>query len=445
MMTSITKRRANFILMFTVSFTICLLMTAAYVHNKSQLEYTQMEQLAMVHTNKVSSVLNKLLYKTQVLSALVIQNDGQIGDFERVAATVLDDPSIRNVLLAPDGIVSHVYPLEKNEKVIGLNYFSEGAGNQEAVAAKESGQLVLGGPFDLIQGGQALVGRYPVYLGEHTEANFWGLVSVTLNYPQALEGAALEQLQSQGYAYEIWRISPETGQKQIIASSCYDYSKNAPFIEYPMQILNANWYFRLSPVRSWYQYPETWILSFAGLVISLLTASLVAHNQDLRQMKAELEDLTYHDALTRVLNRRGAYKALERLMTDSIQPFVLCYLDLNHFKKINDTYGHSTGDKMLQHFVNVVQRHLDDSHIFARIGGDEFLLVCTGHANKKETILFLERLYIDLQEKVVFAGGESGELSFSAGMAVYPADGDNIDDLILLADKAMYDDKGRVL
>lgn len=77
----------------------------------------------------------------------MIQSDGEVKDFESVAATIVDDPAIRNVILAPAGIVSHVYPLKGNERVLGLNYFLEGEGNREAVMAKKFGQLVLGGPF----------------------------------------------------------------------------------------------------------------------------------------------------------------------------------------------------------------------------------------------------------------------------------------------------------
>lgn len=93
--------------------------------------------------------------RQEILSALVIQSDGEVKDFESVAATIVDDPAIRNVILAPAGIVSHVYPLKGNERVLGLNYFLEGEGNREAVMAKKFGQLVLGGLFNLVQGGQA--------------------------------------------------------------------------------------------------------------------------------------------------------------------------------------------------------------------------------------------------------------------------------------------------
>lgn len=436
-----SKRWIGFLLVFSLSFALCLLVTTAYVRNKSNMEFAQMEQLVLTRANKINNVITKLLYKTQVLSALVIQNNGEIREFERVAATIVDDPAIRNVLVAPGGVVSHVYPREGNEKVLGFNYFTKSEGNQESIAAKERGQLVLGGPFHLVQGGQALVGRLPVYLGERSEKDFWGLVSVTLNYPQALDGAELDQLKNQGFAYEIWRISPDTNARQIIAHSDYDYNRHARYVEKPMSILNADWYFRLSPIRNWYEYPETWIFTIAGLLISLLIASLVMHNCDLQRMKAELEDITYNDALTGTLNRRGVFQALEALLAEPQAHFTLCYIDLNQFKSINDTYGHNTGDQMLRQFAAVFMRRIQENHIFARIGGDEFIFICKEAEEAVDA--FFAQVRADLRQAVVEVPGGALTIAFSMGKASYPADGKTIDALIASADSEMYREKMR--
>ncbi|MFR5881500.1 MAG: hypothetical protein ACLUEQ_12225 [Cloacibacillus evryensis] len=72
--------------------------------------------------------------------------------------------------------------------------------------------------------GQALVGRLPVYTGRDSVEKFWGLVSVTL-YPEALNGAELDQLKAQGFAFEIWRINPDDGKRRVIAHSGYLYDQ----------------------------------------------------------------------------------------------------------------------------------------------------------------------------------------------------------------------------
>lgn len=428
------RRSLRFLAAFIAAYLLCLLVTGVFIHNKSRMESALMEQIVLTRANKVSNVITKLLYKTQVLSALVIQNSGEIVDFERVAATIMDDPAIKNVILAPNGIVTNTYPLEGNEQVIGLNYFSEGEGNLEAMQARDSGQLVLGGPFHLVQGGQALVGRLPVYTkGENGTSQFWGLVSVTLRYPEALEGAELNQLKEQGYAFEIWRISPDTNQRQVIAHSEYDYNSDAPYVEKPLTILNAEWHFRISPIRNWYQFPETWIFLVIGFLVSLLFGSLILHNFDLAEMEKTLENLTYTDPLTGARNRRGIFHTLEELTTRPDASFVLSYMDLDGFKVLNDTYGHAAGDKMLEQFAATFFRHMGPHDVFGRIGGDEFILICTGAAGEERLRRLLETVRKDLASRQ----GADG-VSFSAGWAVYPRNGDTADELLAHADAAMY-------
>lgn len=398
------------------------------------MERAQMEQLLLVNSNKVENVITKLLYKTQVLAALVIQNNGNIKEFEQVASIVVDDISIRNVILAPDGIVTHVYPLEENETVLGLNFFADGDGNKEAILARDQKQLVLGGPFNLIQGGQALVGRLPVYI----KGKFWGIVSVTLNYPQVLAEAELDQLKTQGCAFEIWRISPDTKERQMIANSNYDYNARAPYVEKPLNILNASWFFRISPIRNWYEYTETWIFILFGCFVSFLVASLGTHNLELSKMRCNLEHLSYLDPLTGILNRRGILEKLEQLIKDHPKPFLLCYVDLNDFKQINDQYGHNVGDRVLNGFAQIVKRNLKQNHFFGRIGGDEFLILFKNESDIKKMERFLFTVAQECQDAVQNKEGKKISILFSTGTASYPQEAVTMDELICVADNKMY-------
>lgn len=238
-----------------------------------------------------------------------------------------------------------------------------------------------------------------------------------------MDGAELVQLKNQGFAYEIWRVSPDTNERQIISSSNYAYNKNSNYVEQPMQILNAEWFFKLSPIKDWYDYLETWIFTFLGILISLLLASLVRHNYELEQMKAELEELTYHDTLTGILNRRGAFKYMEKLLAVPNEKLILCYMDLDKFKKINDTYGHGIGDMVLQQFTNIMRENITGCHIFARIGGDEFVLIFKNTSDMNSTKVFFKRISEKLKKSVTVSSKEKIDISFSVGQAVYPVDG----------------------
>lgn len=215
-------------------------------------------------------------------------------------------------------------------------------------------------------------------------------------------------------------------------------------MELPLTILNAEWFFRLSPIRRYYQYPEMWAFILAGLLVSWLIASLAVHNYDLKKIRKELEALTVKDILTGTLNRRGLFRELGALVVRPGAEFILCYVDLNRFKSVNDTYGHLAGDRVLEHFASVVCGCPGDDRIFARIGGDEFIVVFKDTNDREKAAAFFESLAEKL--RAPFYIGDSRELpgiSFSMGMALYPSQARDIDTLIICADKAMYRDKSQ--
>lgn len=434
-----SKRSFGLLCILLILSTIASLFLA---QRKFQVEHGKVEMIILNQSNKITNVLSKLLYKTQALASLIIQNNGEIVNFEKAAIAIVDDPAILNVLLAPNGIVRDVYPKEGNEAVLGLNFFSEGAGNKEAVQAQKTGEMVLGGPFPLIQGGHAIVGRLPIFLNdENGNKRFWGLVSVTLKFPQALDGAELNTLSERGLGFEIWRISPDTNKRQVIAASPF-FNENTPFIERPLHILNASWFFRVSPIKFWYQYIESWVYIFIGIIGSFLITALIQHARDLGRIRLQLEDIVYKDPLTGLLNRRGFFETLASFI-DANKPFYLCYLDLNNFKFINDTYGHNIGDTVLLRFSEELQKNLQGiPNSFGRIGGDEFIVLLQSDISEEQIAKLFEKIQTSLHS-IKLVRDDDFRISFSIGIATYPSDGKDSDALINTADKKMYSDKER--
>lgn len=427
---------------FLVSAAVCSVLLVIAVAQKTALEKLTMERLIVEKSIKITEIISGLIYKTQAVSALVIQNDGRVEDFERVAATLSDDPAILNILVAPGGVVSSVYPAAANREVVGYNLLGSGQGNREAIRAKEIGQLVFGGPFNLVQGGKALVGRLPVWLpaGDGGKT-FWGLVSVTLKYPEALYGAGLDTLEKHGFAYEIWRTNPDSNEKQIIARSETRYSPSTAFIEKAVPIFNAEWYFRIMPVRHWYEHGENWILIFGCLSLSLLIGVVVQSNSELMSVKYELEAMVHTDSLTGLLNRKGLFSELRGLFGRA-EEFTLHFIDLNDFKRLNDQYGHSRGDFALIEFSRRIGKHLGKEQIFARISGDEFILVDTEkHEDDPDGDARWRTIEAEFDAPLFFVGGAPVTLSFSRGVAHYPRDGMDVDELIIIADRNMYGQK----
>ena len=422
---------------FALSLLVCASFIVFTVARKSELQKLSMERLIIDKGIQITETITKLLYKTQGLAALVIQSNGEVTNFERSAAAMIDNAAILNILLAPDGVVSHVYPLQGNGKLIGYNLLGEGAGNREAVLAKEKSDLVFGGPFPLMQGGgQALVGRYPVWLEKSPgHKQFWGLVSVTLKYPQVLNGAGLHNLQKDGYAYEVWRINPDTNKRQVIAGT-NNYSANTPYIEKQLRLLNADWFFRILPVRLWYEYADNWMLIAAGLGLSLLVGIMVQSNRNLKAVKEELENTIRFDAVTGLLNRIGFYQKVNSLIGGKT-PFRLYCFDVNYFKKINFMYGRRAGDAVLKELCDLLEPHVTKDHVFARIDGDELAIATPEEIRLEEGEKNLSAVIQALDKTVQIDKNRSIPLSFCSGMAQFPDDGETVDKLLAHAEREM--------
>ncbi|MCL2627703.1 MAG: ATP-binding protein [Oscillospiraceae bacterium] len=288
--------KTKILLTFLITFIFFGFIGFFTIQNRINAEKEQTQRLILEHSNRLNDVISKQLYKTQALAALVVKGDGTVDDFQKTAAVLATDiPTLANFLLAPGGVVTDVYPLEGNEAVIGLAFFDEvgHAGNKEAILARDTGELVMAGPFTLRQGIRGLTGRYPVYIASDTdEMVFWGLVSVSLRFPDALEDTGLSALDAQGILYELWRIDPDTDEKQIIASNKEHPVINAAYLERLINIHNAQWYFRIYITTSWYEYPETWISFLLALSLSLFIAFIIQSKNAAEQNAARVQEAT---------------------------------------------------------------------------------------------------------------------------------------------------------
>ena len=424
---------------FLISIIFCTFLISVTIINKINVEKMRLEQQIAECTHRISEYISKLLYKTQTLSAIVIQGNGNIESFDILAPSIVDDPVIQNVLMAPDGIVTKIYPLEENSEMIGWNYFSSGSGNKEAMTAKELGNLVLAGPIDIIQGGQALSGRLPVFIDTPDEKRkFWGITTVTLKFPQVMECAEFEIFDTYGSAYELWRISPDTNVKQIIATNYERYRPISDYIEKPVSILNAEWYLRVSLNRMWYNYPENFGLIFAGFCISFIVFFVMQNNYDLKKMQSVFEIMAITDSLTGIFNRRHFLEIVHISLEKSRRLNEKCFLimlDIDRFKKINDVYGHQIGDKVIVDIVARIKSDIRPYDIFARYGGEEFIIFASG-INENEVYNMTERLRLSLCSREFNYDDISINVSASFGIAQVIEC--NLDRAIKHSDEALY-------
>ncbi|WP_310448777.1 EAL domain-containing protein [Sulfuritalea sp.] len=247
------------------------------------------------HAHELQRNIENALSATYSLAALIRQGRGNIENFEAVASQMLPFyPGVTALQLAPGGVVRHSVPLAGNEKAIGHELLKDPARTKEAFLARDTGKLTLAGPFNLIQGGLGVVGRLPVYLdGERGTSTFWGFTTVLIRFPDVLEGINLDKLIAQGFAYELWRIHPDTGLRQTIATSSPELRLSDP-VEAMLQVPNATWTFSLAPIKGWGDPLGLSLKLALGLIFSLLLALLAklvlqlkAHQQGLERLIVE--------------------------------------------------------------------------------------------------------------------------------------------------------------
>jgi diguanylate cyclase (GGDEF)-like protein len=162
--------------------------------------------------------------------------------------------------------------------------------------------------------------------------------------------------------------------------------------------------------------------------------------KELESAKENIEHLANHDALTGLPNRRlfnehasQAVKLGHRKKTK----FSLLMIDLNQFKKINDTYGHMVGDQVLKEVAKRFKEGLRDSDLISRWGGDEFAILAFDINNKSDVVKIITRVF-NVFDRPIEANGRYFNIEMSIGAAIYPNDGENQRVLFHNADDALY-------
>jgi diguanylate cyclase (GGDEF)-like protein len=176
------------------------------------------------------------------------------------------------------------------------------------------------------------------------------------------------------------------------------------------------------------------------------TQALDEANQHLREQETILTKLAHYDELTEVANRSFLTEQFKHLLARAKRDefsFAIFFLDLNYFKTINDTYGHKTGDELLIHTARQLRQTLRESDIVGRLGGDEFLILVEIKPEDANLAVLIEKIKLAIASPITINEQEY-ITSVSIGVAQYPIDGDEIDTLMNIADKRMYQDKRRI-
>jgi diguanylate cyclase (GGDEF)-like protein/PAS domain S-box-containing protein len=162
-----------------------------------------------------------------------------------------------------------------------------------------------------------------------------------------------------------------------------------------------------------------------------------------KRAERRIRYLARYDALTKIPNRMQFQHLLQQAIARVLRAhtgLALLYLDMDHFKEVNDTFGHGAGDRVLEALTERLTGTLPPDTVLGRLAGDEFALFIDGisESTAREVVQHLSQDILNVVQQPFYVGGQEIFLSASIGVALCPRDAENVIDLIRNADAAMY-------
>ena len=416
---------------------ICLVGLIVYktdTHEKNQ-RHILAQLNATTYGERIKNEIADGIGITDTLEQILISENGEIHQFETIAGNLMSD-SIESVQLAPNGVVTDIYPAEGNEAG-KIDLLHDKDRKEISCYARDNHATITQGPFELKQGGYGIAVRNPVYLKDKSgQEYFWGFDIVILRV-QDIFSDTVSALSNFGYEYKILKTDiPWSDTYKVVYQS--DGQIDHP-ISYAFTVGDGTWKLEVTPKTGWRNNTLLIIISGMFLTISLLLSVLTRVWLVAKEHKNKYKILARTDSLTNIYNRYGFDELAEKIISKNPQThFVAALLDIDDFKFINDIYGHSYGDKALKSLADSMKAFFPSDALLGRNGGDEFCILlpnCTFKEADKQLQQFTK-----LPKTFSYHGKE---LAFyiSLGYAEYPTFAASPSQLMRCADAALYEIK----
>lgn len=281
-----TMKNKNLIYQVLISFVLVSVLTnmaCLFIRNsviqqeKLKAEYTVNSTINRVEI-KLESYIEKVGFLKKTIEAGIDLDDAY---FESVASRLYgDDPAVKTIELAPNGIIQNVYPFKENQKAIGMNMLAEHERKEAATLAKDTRKYTLEGPYDLKQGGKGALLYDPIYVNE----KFWGFSILVIDWDAFLDEIHLSDLKKASYDFVIWKTDRVTKKKIIISQSSKNIDSNTLLIK--CKLPNNKWNFEIVPKQGWINTYVMISLAVASILIDFLVTAAIAqfeirHRKDL--------------------------------------------------------------------------------------------------------------------------------------------------------------------
>jgi diguanylate cyclase (GGDEF)-like protein len=375
-------------------------------------------------------------------------------------------------------VLTYVEPMGKNVAAWGLDLNADPARRSIVERARDNGVMASGSGITLLRDGSSRTAstltRLAVYRGggvpkslEERRASYRGLVGSTVRIKEMVESTVSKENLSRmrvriydggddpGAAARLLFDSAASGDPGAAAKRV-DYSEHT--VSQSVAVGDRDWQLLLTPLRDPVDAAEK--IAMAGLLIASLAISLMLfglmsslaisesrgaelakRNREAALLREKLREQAMHDELTGLYNRHYVQEwfglELRRAQRHG-RPIAAILLDVDHFKRFNDTFGHEAGDRVLREVAGVLRRFARQSDVTSRYGGEEFLVLlpeCPFDAGLRKAEQLREEV---AKLKLEYNNKPLGAVTVSLGVAAFPDHAKESEELLRRADEALY-------
>lgn len=367
---------------FVILFGFLIGTYVEFTRSVTEKENDMNQHLAVIKSN-INEITNYNFSKmVGVTTYLSVNNDIDIEKLDYFVQQVVDSDNniISNLGIFDDTTAVYLYPYEPNVEMSNINLLDIPSQRDDALIVKERLEVVITPPVELVQGGLGIMTRMPIILSDGT---YWGQLGYMMVYQDVIDKLSTN---TDMYTYKITQHNND-GSFHVVYDSGFEdyyYLVDSHNVELPsgywsVQVGYNNVFELLSPVL--------YILLSAAILLFILSIYII-HKLNLQN--AKLLDVSQRDELTGLKNRRAVKELLETFNSALM-------LDVDDFKKINDTYGHYTGDEILLQLSRRLESILRDDDVVVRWGGEEFVVLMTS-VDKESVLVVANRVLTIFKE-----------------------------------------------
>ncbi|SKC31519.1 Response regulator PleD [Photobacterium piscicola] len=431
----------------SVAIVISLLLTLIVVEMFFLNEKKQFELLSkkndLVFEQDVSKIINNeinnMVITLKTFNLLFKSTNYDSSQFNILAKEVMTtNSSVSELQFAPLGIIQLTYPYSKNNSAVGHNLNRLKKRHKGVSLSIKNQSLTLIGPIRLIQNNRlSFILRLPIF---NEKSKFTGFIIAISD----LEGLS-NKLPFKNLSYKIQGFDPD-GEMLTIFDNIID-TKKGPISVFNVPVPNGNWLFSMQNDK----YNEQkhviiriilylTVLSFFFYIYKRERQLLLTHSH-ISDANNILKLAIFTDELTNIYNRRYMNNVLRQIFFSNITAtHSIAFLDIDHFKRVNDTYGHDAGDEILKVFASICSNNIRTTDVIARWGGEEFILFMEKTSNiHAEDVCY--RILRAVNKHSFLYDGQVIHITVSIGLTSFSPQNDQIEIVLKNIDKAVYHSK----